>query len=87
MQLSLPFGESEEILLFDDAIGVNRQKEFREKGYEKTLKRVQTDVIEVQRPKKLTDWRDLREDLGLQVASQVAVPPVQKHFDYITGMV
>jgi hypothetical protein len=34
----------------DDAIGVNRQKEFRKAGYEKLLQRVQTDVIEVQRP-------------------------------------
>jgi hypothetical protein len=60
LQLSLPFGatdidlyddKSSEILLFDDAIGVNRQKEKRQKGYVKKLKRVQTDVIEVQTPK------------------------------------
>ena len=85
LQLSLPFGatdidlydsKSEEILLFDDAIGVNRQKEFREKGYEKTLKRVQTDVIEVQRPK------DLNEDLDLKVSLE---DPQKKHFDYITA--
>ncbi len=91
LQLSLPFGatdidlydsKSEEILLFDDAIGVNRQKEFREKGYEKTLKRVQTDVIEVQRPKDLTDLTDLTEDLDLKVSSQ---DPPKKHFDYITA--
>jgi hypothetical protein len=58
LQLSLPFGatdidlydsKSDEILLFDDAIGVNRQKEERKKGYVKKLKRVQTDVIEVQK--------------------------------------
>jgi len=34
-----------------DAIGVNRQKEQRQEAYVKKLKRVQTDVIEVQRPK------------------------------------
>jgi Uncharacterised protein family (UPF0236) len=59
VQLCLPFGDSnvdlydvssEEILLFDDAIGVNRQKEKRTTGYSKKLKRVQTDVIEIQRP-------------------------------------
>lgn len=58
LQLSLPFGatdidlydiKSDEILLFDDAIGVNRQKEERKRGYVKKLKRVQTDVIEVQK--------------------------------------
>lgn len=82
LQLSLPFGstdidlydsKSEEILLFDDAIGVSRQKEFREKGYEKTLKRVQTDVIEVQRPSKDSE---LKGSIG-------EVP--NKHFDYITA--
>jgi hypothetical protein len=86
LQLSLPFGatdidlydsKSEEILLFDDAIGVSRQKEFREKGYEKTLKRVQTDVIEVQRPIK-----DLSKDSVLK-GSIVETP--KKHFDYITA--
>lgn len=85
LQLSLPFGatdidlydsKSEEILLFDDAIGVNRQKEFREEGYEKTLKRVQTDVIEVQCPK------DLTGDLALKMSSQDAS---HKRFDYITA--
>jgi Uncharacterised protein family (UPF0236) len=86
LQLSLPFGatdmdlydsNSEEILLFDDAIGVKRQKEFREIGYEKVLQRVQTDVIEVQRPTKdLTKIPDLNEDL--------AAPP-KKQFDYITA--
>lgn len=59
LQLFLPFGasdidlydeKSDEILLFDDAIGVNRQKEERSDTYEKKLKRVQTDVIEVQNP-------------------------------------
>jgi hypothetical protein len=58
LQLSIPFadyvdiydGESEEILLFDDAIGVKRQKEKRDKNYKKTLKTVQTDVIEAQKP-------------------------------------
>lgn len=59
LQLFLPFGasdidlydeKSDEILFFDDAIGVNRQKEERSDTYEKKLKRVQTDVIEVQNP-------------------------------------
>jgi hypothetical protein len=59
MQLCIPFAKSEvaiyeekskEILLFDDAIGVRRQKEKREKNYKKTAKTVQTDVIEVQKP-------------------------------------
>ena len=86
LQLSLPFGatdidlydsKSEEILLFDDAIGVNRQKEFREAGYEKQLQRVQTDVIEVQRP-----TQDLTEGTDLN-ASLDAV--VKKQFDYITA--
>lgn len=86
LQLCLPFGatdfdlydsKSEEILLFDDAMGVNRQKEFREAGYEKQLKRVQTDVIEVQRPAKdLTQSSDLNEDLAVAV---------KKQFDYITA--
>jgi hypothetical protein len=89
LQLSLPFGatdidlydsESDEILLFDDAIGVSRQKEFREKGYEKTLKRVQTDVIEVQRPK------DLNKDLSKDLALKGSIPETpKKHFDYITA--
>lgn len=86
LQLNLPFGatdidiydsKSEEILLFDDAIGVNRQKELRENGYDKKLKRVQTDVIEVQRPNK-----DLNKDLGLKVSSEA---PPKKYFDYITA--
>jgi Uncharacterised protein family (UPF0236) len=42
--------KSEEILLFDDAIGVKRQKEKRVINYKKTLKTVQTDVIELQKP-------------------------------------
>lgn len=59
VQLSLPFGasdvniydkSSEETLVFDDAIGVNRQKEERKAEYKKRLSRVQTEVIEVQRP-------------------------------------
>ena len=86
LQLSLPFGaadidlydsKSDEILLFDDAIGVSRQKEFREKGYEKTLKRVQTDVIEVQHPNK-----DLSKDLVLKGSISETT---NKHFDYITA--
>lgn len=86
LQLSLPFGatdidlydsKSEEILLFDDAIGVNRQKEFREAGYEKQLKRVQTDVIEVQRP-----TQDLTKVLDLNGSSDSVA---KKQFDYITA--
>jgi hypothetical protein len=59
MQLFIPFSESNidiydsnsaEILLFDDAIGVKRQKQKREKTYKKELKTVQTDIIEVQKP-------------------------------------
>lgn len=59
IQLSIPFAEAsvdiyestgKEILLFDDAIGVKRQKEKRQKDYKKTIKTVQTDVIEVQTP-------------------------------------
>lgn len=59
MQLSIPFADSsvgiydstsKEILVFDDAIGVKRQKEKREKSYKKALKTVQTDVIEVENP-------------------------------------
>jgi hypothetical protein len=59
MQLVIPFADadidiydakSEEILLFDDAIGVKRQKEKRVIGYKKELKTVQTDLIEVQKP-------------------------------------
>jgi Uncharacterised protein family (UPF0236) len=59
MQLSIPFAEpnvaiydsqNKEILLFDDAIGVKRQKEKRVKSYKKVLKTVQTDVIEIQKP-------------------------------------
>lgn len=59
MQLFIPFSEpniaiydskSDEILLFDDAIGVKRQKEKRVKDYKKVLKTVQTDVLEVQKP-------------------------------------
>ena len=59
MQLFIPFSEpdvaiydseSQEILLFDDAIGVKRQKEKRVKDYKKALKTVQTDVIELQKP-------------------------------------
>jgi hypothetical protein len=59
MQLIIPFSESdvdiydaksEEILLFDDGIGVKRQKEKRETGYKKEFKTVQTDLIEVQKP-------------------------------------
>jgi hypothetical protein len=59
MQLSIPFADpsvdiydstSKEILVFDDAIGVKRQKEKREKNYKKALKTVQTDVIEVENP-------------------------------------
>ncbi len=86
LQLSIPFGatdidlydeKSEEILLFDDAIGVNRQKEFREKGYEKRLKRVQTDVIEVQRPMK-----DLPNDLP---NTEALATCSKAHFDYLTA--
>lgn len=59
LQLCIPFaesriniydGKSDEILLFDDAIGVKRQKEKRVKTYKKELKYVQTDLIEVQNP-------------------------------------
>lgn len=59
MQLLIPFAESnvgiydeksEEILLFDDGIGVKRQKEKRVKSYKKAFKTVQTDLIEVQNP-------------------------------------
>ena len=57
LQLCIPFSESEidlydansaEVHIFDDAIGVKRQKEKREKDYKKEQKTVQTDVIEVQ---------------------------------------
>lgn len=57
MQLFIPFADSnidiydeksEEILVFDDAIGVKRQKEKRVKTHKKELKTVQTDIIEVQ---------------------------------------
>jgi hypothetical protein len=60
IQLCIPFAEpdvaiydsqNKEILLFDDAIGVKRQKEKRVKNYKKALKTVQTDVIEIQKPK------------------------------------
>lgn len=59
MQLFIPFAESNidiydtnsaEILVFDDAIGVKRQKEKRVKTYKKEFKTVQTDIIEVQKP-------------------------------------
>ena len=59
-QLNIPFSESSigiyeesttEIHLFDDAIGVKKQKNKRVSGYEKQQKTVQTDVIEVQNKK------------------------------------
>jgi hypothetical protein len=66
LQLSIPFcnyqypfaesniaiydKKSEEILLFDDGIGVKRQKEKRIKTYKKEFKTLQTDLIEVQNP-------------------------------------
>ena len=59
IQLCLPFSESkidlydsqaEEIHLFDDGIGVKKQKKSRVLGYEKQQKTVQTDLIEIQNP-------------------------------------
>lgn len=59
IQLCLPFSESdidlydsqaEEVHLFDDGIGVKKQKKSRALGYEKQQKTVQTDVIEIQKP-------------------------------------
>ena len=59
-QLVIPFSASSislyeekaaEIHLFDDAIGVKKQKSKRVDGYEKQQKTVQTDVIEVQNQK------------------------------------
>ena len=58
IQLCLPFSESdidlydsqaEEVHLFDDGIGVKKQKKSRALGYEKQQKTVQTDVIEIQK--------------------------------------
>ena len=58
IQLCFPFSESnvdmydsqaEEVNLFDDGIGVKKQKKSRVLGYEKQQKTVQTDVIEIQK--------------------------------------
>ena len=59
IQLCLPFSESNidiydsqatEVHLFDDGIGVKKQKKIRTLGYEKQQKTVQTDLIEIQKP-------------------------------------
>jgi hypothetical protein len=59
VQLCLPFSESKidiydsqtaEIHLFDDGIGVKKQKKSRGLGYEKQQKTIQTDLIEIQKP-------------------------------------
>ena len=59
IQLCLPFSESAidlydseiaEIHLFDDGIGVKKQKKSRVLGYQKQQKTVQTDLIEIQKP-------------------------------------
>jgi hypothetical protein len=59
LQLCIPFSDgiidiydakAPEIQLFDDAIGVKKQKRIRESSYEKQQKTVQTDVIEIQKP-------------------------------------
>jgi hypothetical protein len=60
LQLCIPFSEAKigiyeakasEIALFDDAIGVKKQKKIREADYVKQQKTVQTDIIEVQNSK------------------------------------
>lgn len=59
LQLCLPFSESnidlydsqtQEVHLFDDGIGVKKQKKSRVIGYEKRQKTVRTDLIEIQKP-------------------------------------
>lgn len=73
LQLSIPFSEAniglyesetQEIHLFDDAIGVKKQKNKRINGYEKQQKTVQTDVIEVQNKK--GDFEYITSGFGLK---------------------
>ena len=72
LQICIPFSESkvnlydensDEIHIFDDAIGVKKQKRHREIQYKKQQKTVQTTVIEIQ--KKTDDFEYITQGFGV----------------------